>query len=84
MRPSVTSLVWSYDRDGTSYAAFTEIQPARMEGIVDLREMVNKAVNQFGSKNGPPQQIIFYRDGLSEGEFENVARDEVEQIRGKF
>ena len=30
----------------------------------------------------PPKNIFFYRDGVSEGEFEQVARDEIPLIKG--
>ncbi|KAF5371721.1 hypothetical protein D9758_003502 [Tetrapyrgos nigripes] len=81
-RPSVTSLVWSRDRDGTSYVTFTDVQEPRMEAIVNLGPMVSAAIDQFGRVNKyPPQKILFYRDGLSEGEFSTVAANEVEQIR---
>ena len=30
----------------------------------------------------PPKNIFFYRDGVSEGEFEQVARNEIPLIKG--
>ena len=30
----------------------------------------------------PPQNIFFYRDGVSEGEFEQVAQQEIPMIKG--
>lgn len=30
----------------------------------------------------PPQNIFFYRDGVSQGEFEQVAQQEVPMIKG--
>jgi hypothetical protein len=31
---------------------------------------------------GPPYRIIFYRDGVSEGEFETVKREEIKAVQG--
>ena len=31
----------------------------------------------------PPRNIIFYRDGVSEGEYAQVTKHEIEQIKGK-
>jgi hypothetical protein len=37
-----------------------------------------------GKKNVLPQRIIFFRDGLSEGEFKGVAEEEIKEIKGKY
>ena len=31
-----------------------------------------------------PEQLIFYRDGVSEGEIQRVVENEISQIRGEF
>lgn len=31
-----------------------------------------------------PEQLIFYRDGVSEGEIQRVVESEISQIRGEF
>jgi len=43
--------------------------------------MLEELVNTFNRLNPPLRRIIFYRDGISEGEFEVVAAREIEQIR---
>ncbi|KAI0063474.1 Piwi-domain-containing protein [Artomyces pyxidatus] len=82
-RPSITSLVASYEANLSRYAAFTRVQPPRQEIIVNLAEMVLEAIMFFFHQNGtvPPQRIIFYRDGVSEGEYKEVAAKEVAAIR---
>ncbi|KAJ7043216.1 argonaute-like protein [Mycena alexandri] len=84
-RPSVASLVWSHDPHGAEYCATTRVQLPRSEIISDLKNMVKLAVNMFGEKhkNGP-QAILFFRDGVSEGEFTIVQRDEIKEVKAAF
>jgi hypothetical protein len=42
--------------------------------------VVEKAIFQFGKKNPIPSRIIFYRDGVSEGEIETVKNAEISAI----
>jgi eukaryotic translation initiation factor 2C len=85
LRPSVTSLVWSYDMKGGQYVAFTRLQHPRQEIIANLKEMVGDAVESFGQKyKVPPQRLIFYRDGVSEGEIPQVAQSEISAIKGSW
>ncbi|KAK7049286.1 hypothetical protein VNI00_005887 [Paramarasmius palmivorus] len=91
-RPSVASLVWSYNREATRYCALTSVQDPRTEHILDLRQMANRAIDHFGNINGQkgpdgkmkqtmPRRIVFFRDGLSEGEYEGVAQQEIRALR---
>ncbi|KAH9483636.1 Protein argonaute-3 [Psilocybe cubensis] len=81
-KPSVTGIVYSYDQNATRYVALTGIQPPRVEQIVDLKKYVYRAINSFAVKNnGPPARLIFYRDGISEGEFNKVAAIEIGDIK---
>lgn len=44
-----------------------------------------RALDAFGGiNNGPPVRIVFFRDGLSEGEFEGVGTIEIEAIQCLF
>ncbi|KAF7359349.1 Argonaute-like protein [Mycena sanguinolenta] len=82
-RPSVASLVWSHDMNGAAYCATTRVQLPRSEIITDLGSMVEKAVMMFGAKHKvPPANILFFRDGVSEGEFTTVRKEEISQIDG--
>ncbi|KAJ7470325.1 argonaute-like protein [Mycena latifolia] len=80
-KPSIASLVWSWDEAAASYIAYSDVQAPRMEVIQGLQQMFRDAVFQFGMKNGPPQRIIFFRDGVSEGELEAVRTAEIAAIR---
>ncbi|KAG6820559.1 hypothetical protein H0H93_015079 [Arthromyces matolae] len=77
-KPSVASLVWSYDQYASRYVAFTDLQEPRVETIQNLQAMFKRAVMEFASKNrAPPSRIIFFRDGVSEGEFDPVLEKEL-------
>ncbi len=63
--------------------AFTRVQHPRLEIIHDLKEMVEDAIDSFGSINkGVPSQILFFRDGVSEGEFDTIGKHEIPAIQG--
>lgn len=34
--------------------------------------------------DSPPKHLVFYRDGVSEGEFEQVAQNEIPMIKSKL
>ncbi|KAI0934439.1 hypothetical protein AcV5_006280 [Taiwanofungus camphoratus] len=81
-RPSITSLVASVDPYATRYAAYANVQSPRQEIIEELGNMFKKALKDyFDFQQGKlPSKIIFYRDGVSEGEYAQVAKVEVEAI----
>jgi len=82
--PSITALVSSVDHRATTYVASTRPQQSRVEKIGDLGDMFEIALakfNQFNRKHNLwPQRVVFYRDGLSEGEFDTVAHDEIQDL----
>ncbi|KAF8812506.1 argonaute-like protein [Phlegmacium glaucopus] len=81
-RPSFTALVGNVDSDTAKYVADSRVQASRQEMIADLevmskhvlgmymryREVVEKKVGASAA----PKRIIFYRDGVSEGQFKQV------------
>ncbi|KAG6889711.1 hypothetical protein C0992_004340 [Termitomyces sp. T32_za158] len=84
-KPSVTSLVWSWDEFATRYDALTALQSPRVETIEGLRDMMKQAVTSFGMlKRAAPRRIIFFRDGVSEGEFDHVLKIELGAMRGQY
>lgn len=86
--PSVTALVSSYDPYASRYIASTKVQQSRMEIIKDLEAMVVRALKVFQKKNKSekfpegilPRRLFFYRDGVSEGEFQTVRVEEIPAI----
>ncbi|KAG7452849.1 Piwi-domain-containing protein [Guyanagaster necrorhizus] len=79
MAPSIASVVASIDPYGAQYTARMEIQRSRQEIIEHLEPMVISCLEAFYMRNKgqAPQRLIFYRDGVSEGEFEIVRREEM-------
>ncbi|KAG0371264.1 eukaryotic translation initiation factor 2C, 2 [Mortierella sp. AD032] len=81
-RPSIASLVGSMDAKAARYAATVRVQTARTETIADLGGMVVELLRTFFQTCGQkPERILFYRDGVSEGQFAEVLRSEVASVR---
>ncbi|KAL8994519.1 MAG: hypothetical protein Q9188_007044 [Gyalolechia gomerana] len=59
----------------------TSIQEGRVEMVARIGELMGKRLSLFGRqyKQGP-HNIIIYRDGVSEGQFKTVLREEVSAI----
>jgi eukaryotic translation initiation factor 2C len=80
-RPSIASLVSSFEATFSRYAAFTKVQAPRMEVIGELEEMFFTALRYFLFVNRvSPRRVIFYRDGVSDGEFETVEEVEIKAL----
>ncbi|KAI6034268.1 argonaute-like protein [Pisolithus microcarpus] len=80
-RPSFTALVGNVDSDTAKYIATCRVQTSRQEIIEDLEEMAQhilgmymKYRQNFEKKTGniAPTRLIFFRDGVSEGQFKEV------------
>jgi len=81
-QPSVTSLVWSWDQWACRYTAVSRVQSPRTEIIADLKDMFKISLNDFGSRNKmAPERVFFFRDGVSEGELEQVSTIEIKAIK---
>ncbi len=66
-------LVASMDAHPSRYSATVRIQQHRQEIITELASMVREMLIQFyKSTRFKPHRIIFYRDGVSEGQFQQV------------
>ncbi|WOL05329.1 protein argonaute 1B isoform X2 [Canna indica] len=94
--PSIAAVVASQDwPEVTKYAGLVSAQPHRQELIQDLFKvsqdprhgattggMIKELLISFKSATGQkPQRIIFYRDGVSEGQFYQVLLHELNAIR---
>ncbi|OLY85592.1 Protein argonaute-3 [Smittium mucronatum] len=80
-RPSIAAVVGSMDPQFCKYKAILAQQGSRVEIIQDLAEIVRQQlINFFKSTGFKPQKIIFYRDGVSEGQFAEVMAKEVQSI----
>ena len=63
------------DAHPSRYAAAVRVQQHRQEVINDLSSMVKELLMGFyKSTRFKPNRIVFYRDGVSEGQFLTVSR----------
>ena len=66
-------LVASMDAHPSRYSATVRVQNHRQEIIAELAAMVREMlINFYKSTRFKPHRIIFYRDGVSEGQFQQV------------
>lgn len=89
-RPSFTALVGNVDSDTAKYIATCRVQTSRQEIIEDLEEMAQhilgmymKYRQNFEKKTGniAPTRLIFFRDGVSEGQFKEVLESELKALK---
>ncbi|KAL4218512.1 argonaute 1 [Mactra antiquata] len=81
-RPSIAAVVASMDAHPSRYSATVRVQQHRQEIIQELASMVKELLIQFyKSTCFKPTRIIFYRDGVSEGQFQSVLSHELRAVR---
>ncbi|XP_054263153.1 protein argonaute-2-like [Macrosteles quadrilineatus] len=80
--PSVAAVTASHDPLQFQYNMLYQLQPPKQEIIADLHKIVIKHLKYYKMKNGrEPTRIIFYRDGVSEGQFMQVLQVEMTCIK---
>ena len=86
--PSIAAVVASMDANATKYQARVRAQRHEKGGgaqeiINDLAAIVRELLIEFYKANGKlkPSKIIFYRDGVSEGQFDQVLAHEVRAVQ---
>uniref|UniRef100_A0A8C6PPB5 Argonaute RISC catalytic component 2 n=1 Tax=Nothobranchius furzeri TaxID=105023 RepID=A0A8C6PPB5_NOTFU len=81
-KPSIAAVVGSMDAHPSRYCATVRVQQHRQDIIQDLANMVRELLIQFyKSTRFKPTRIIYYRDGISEGQFSQVLQHELLAIR---
>ncbi|KAF9927987.1 hypothetical protein BGZ67_007217, partial [Mortierella alpina] len=80
--PSIAAVVASLDDHAGKFATSVRLQHNRSEVIGDLQEMVRDLLRAYYTySKKKPARILFYRDGVSEGEFSKILQTEVAAIR---
>ncbi|RIA86223.1 Piwi domain-containing protein, partial [Glomus cerebriforme] len=81
--PSIAALCASVDPGASRYASSISLQNAsRTEIINNLAIMVKNLLKIFYQTcRMKPQRILFYRDGVSESQFEQVLKEEIKAIK---
>ncbi|OJT08947.1 Protein argonaute-2 [Trametes pubescens] len=90
-RPSVAGLVASVDPAISKMTSYAHVQAPRTEIIEGLETMIVGALTDYqeyyrlqNKKTDPPKTMVFYRDGVSEGEFAQVAAREIPMVKSAF
>ncbi|CAF1211608.1 unnamed protein product [Adineta ricciae] len=89
MQPSVVAVVASADDIPNRYfkEVYQQFRPPQTRGesrehIVSLKQIMKSLISQYAKHRGfPPSAIVFYRDGISESEFDSVFDKELTSIR---
>jgi eukaryotic translation initiation factor 2C len=80
--PSVASIVASVDPWLAQWPADLRIQKGRQEKVNDLADLMASRLNLWRAKQGKlPENILIYRDGVSEGQYQMVVKEELPELR---
>jgi hypothetical protein len=82
--PSVAGMVASVDRYLGQWPATLRIQAARQEHVADLTSMLSSRLQLWktkGKHSSFPENILIYRDGVSEGQYNTVLDTELPLLR---
>ena len=84
--PSVAALTMSMDLLGIRYAAACETNGFRVEMITtdNINSMMKPLLQTWSQTVGQgkfPQRIFYFRDGVSEGQYQHVLQQEVEDMK---
>jgi len=80
--PSIAAVVASMDASASKYGCVLKSQGRRLEIIEDLSNIARTLLIRFyKSTQRKPEKIMFYRDGVSEGQFQAVLSAEVQALR---
>ncbi|KAG0149361.1 hypothetical protein CROQUDRAFT_653652 [Cronartium quercuum f. sp. fusiforme G11] len=82
LEPSIAGIVASTNQHGLGYAAEFGVQAGRQEIIENLDNLAGNLLSKYHDRNNVlPKRIIFYRDGVSEGQFAQVISKEIPLLR---
>ncbi|KAH8807748.1 RNA interference and silencing protein [Xylogone sp. PMI_703] len=81
--PSVSSVVASTSGDLSQFPGVLGVQSGRTEMVSALAEMIKTRIAAWKKNNGnaAPENILVYRDGVSEGQYGLVLENELPGIR---
>ncbi|CAF3322893.1 unnamed protein product [Rotaria socialis] len=90
-KPSIAAVVGSGDSICSTSAVrvckqWPKTGKCAIEAIIDLRQMVGELLEYYRGSNDDrlPNKIVFYRDGVDDGQFARVLNFEIPQIKEAF
>ncbi|PPJ52032.1 hypothetical protein CBER1_09824 [Cercospora berteroae] len=79
--PSIAAVVASDDKHAVNYPGSLPLQRCKQESIEDLDSMIVERLEVWVRKNkSPPENILFYRDGVSESQFAMAKNQELPKV----
>ncbi len=84
--PSFTAISGSWNDDCTAWTAVTSAQGAKEELISDFSTMARELLERFREKHSGqlPESILFWRDGVSDSQFNQVLAVEAASLKGRY
>ncbi|KAF1849518.1 Piwi-domain-containing protein [Cucurbitaria berberidis CBS 394.84] len=80
--PSIAALVGSTDYDGGKFLGSMRLQNrSKKEMIDEIKPMAKERFQAWKDKFNPAPHILYYRDGVSTGQYEQVVKEELIQIK---
>jgi eukaryotic translation initiation factor 2C len=80
--PSVAAVAASHDINGSQYNMEWRLQSPKVEIIQDLEDIVHKQLLKFKEMaKSVPKKILYFRDGVSDGQFIQLLENELTAIR---
>ncbi|KAF5000779.1 hypothetical protein FDECE_11134 [Fusarium decemcellulare] len=83
--PSTAAMTMSVDKDATRYAALVETNGYRVEMLTpsNIRFMFGSLLQQWkaGHPGSVPAHVMYFRDGVGEGQFAYVLDQEIAEIK---
>ena len=80
--PSVAAMVATVDRSLGQWPVALRVQAGRQEMVADLGSMLKSRLLLWKNKNKVlPENLLFYRDGVSEGQYDKVLDTELPLLR---
>ncbi|KAI9841958.1 MAG: hypothetical protein M1837_000278 [Sclerophora amabilis] len=81
--PTFSALSASWNTSCTAYSSVASAQFAKEQLITDFEAMAKELLGRFQEKNKgkAPDSILYFRDGLSEGEFSQILASEAEPLK---
>lgn len=81
--PSIAAMVASVDKNLAQWPVTMRIQKGKKEMVNDIPEMLKSRLDLWREKhdNALPENILIYRDGVSEGQYSQVLENELGPMR---